>query len=67
MLTHDLLQPDSGVEPYWDTLRKAEGMRDVFAVQFCPPLDSSDSGSGQDQGGQLVSLACNNLASYVTN
>ena len=40
------------MECYWDSLRRAKGLSDVFSLQFCPPLDNTDS--NRDQG-QLVS------------
>ena len=48
------LQPDSSVVTFWDALRRATRMRDMFSLQFCPPLDIPLLDITEPRGGTMV-------------
>ncbi len=48
------IKPDSTVVSYWDSLRDANGLHDIFTLQLCPPLGHSNSTGGGAQGGKMV-------------
>ena len=50
------MQPQSSVGTVWDSLREENFLRDVFALQLCPPKESTIfPGTFVEQGGSMVS------------
>ena len=61
------LQPDSSVVTFWDALRRATRMRDMFSLQFCPPLDIPLLDITEPRGGTMVCVCvCGWVGGWVS-
>ena len=46
-------QPDSSLQPFFDSLVEQTGVKDIFSMQLCGPIDITDENENST-GGTMV-------------